>query len=282
VHVATPFPSAAFHRRARACGRRAAAALLCGLALAACSDAAARPAAPAQATPSPLLQWSPFIALQNGVYGGFVTVGEVRRAGNLGLAAAGRLNGEMVMVGDTFYQFLASGQTVRAPDTLHLAFALAARWTGGTAVTLPAPAAYPFAAPVDALLPTVNWFYALHAHATFACVVARTYPPQTGSPPISHVRPRIDTLRNVTGTVVGFREPPFVGGTSVPGYHLHFINDAHTRGGHVLAFRTAQPLVLRYAPLGEYRLYTPASAEYRQANLAAVAPGPPPPAAGCP
>jgi acetolactate decarboxylase len=256
---------------------------MAALAFAACSEAAAKPGAPPRDPPPALLQYSPFIALQNGVYDGTVTVGETRRAGNLGLGAADRLNGEMVMVGDTFYQFLSSGRTVRAPDSLRLPFALVATWAGGTGRTLPAGTAYPFGASVDSLLPTVNWFYSLHLHGTFACVVARTYPQQSRPyVPISHITPRVDTLRNVTGQMVGFREPPFVGGASIPGYHLHFITDRRDRGGHVLAFRIAQPMVMRYARLNELRLWTPASAEYQRANLGAVAPGPPPAPTGCP
>jgi acetolactate decarboxylase len=40
----------------------------------------------------------------------------------------------------------------------------------------------------------------------------------------------------VSGTIVGFRCPPFVKGINDPGYHLHFISDDRTRGGHVLEF----------------------------------------------
>ncbi len=39
----------------------------------------------------------------------------------------------------------------------------------------------------------------------------------------------------VKGTLMGFRTPPFMKGLNVPGYHLHFINEDRTRGGHVLA-----------------------------------------------
>jgi acetolactate decarboxylase len=278
--MATSPPSAAFHRRARLPALPGLLVLACVLALGACRDASAR-SAPPQAAPSPLVQWSPFIALQNGVYEGFPTVGQVKRSGNLGLAAAARLNGEMLLVGDTFFQFLANGHVARAPDTLHLAFALAAPWRGGTPATLPAPVVYPFPASVDRVFPTVNAFYSLHAHGRFACIVVRTFPRQAVDTPIAYVRPRIDTLRNVSGTLGGFREPPFVSLTSIPGYHLHFIDDAHDRGGHVLAFTTTGPLVLSHATLAGLQLFTPSSLAYRGASLEAPR-GPPPPAAGCP
>ena len=55
-------------------------------------------------------------------------------------------------------------------------------------------------------------------------------------------------MENVTGTLVGFRCPPFVAGVNVPGYHLHFLSQDRSQGGHLLAFEletgTAQVDVL--------------------------------------
>ena len=45
-------------------------------------------------------------------------------------------------------------------------------------------------------------------------------------------------MDNISGTIVGFRCPPYLQGINVPGYHLHFISDDKTQGGHVLAFET--------------------------------------------
>ena len=43
-------------------------------------------------------------------------------------------------------------------------------------------------------------------------------------------------MKDVTGSIVGFRSPPFVKGINVPGYHLHFLSDDRTQGGHILDF----------------------------------------------
>ena len=47
-------------------------------------------------------------------------------------------------------------------------------------------------------------------------------------------------LRDVTGTMVGFRFPDFAEGLEVSGYHLHFITADLDRGGHVLAMPAAE------------------------------------------
>jgi acetolactate decarboxylase len=41
---------------------------------------------------------------------------------------------------------------------------------------------------------------------------------------------------NESGTLVGFRCPPYAAGVNVVGYHLHFLNESRNAGGHVLEF----------------------------------------------
>jgi len=47
-------------------------------------------------------------------------------------------------------------------------------------------------------------------------------------------------MENISGQIVGFRSPAYVKGIGVPGYHLHFISDDRTRGGHILGFEIAE------------------------------------------
>jgi acetolactate decarboxylase len=46
-------------------------------------------------------------------------------------------------------------------------------------------------------------------------------------------------MQDVAGTIVGFRSPAYVKGINVPGYHLHFLSDDRSRGGHILNFEVA-------------------------------------------
>jgi acetolactate decarboxylase len=48
---------------------------------------------------------------------------------------------------------------------------------------------------------------------------------------------RVFDLREVEGTMVGFRFPDYSEGIEVSGYHLHFITADRARGGHVLSAR---------------------------------------------
>lgn len=48
---------------------------------------------------------------------------------------------------------------------------------------------------------------------------------------------------NVSGTIVGFWTPEIFHGVSVAGYHLHFISDDLTFGGHVMDFVIKEGIV---------------------------------------
>jgi acetolactate decarboxylase len=39
---------------------------------------------------------------------------------------------------------------------------------------------------------------------------------------------------SAVGTIVGFRFPDTLAGLEVPGYHVHFLSDDRTAGGHVI------------------------------------------------
>ena len=46
----------------------------------------------------------------------------------------------------------------------------------------------------------------------------------------------IFNFTEVTGTIVGFYSPEYVDGVGVAGYHLHFLTDDLSAGGHILDF----------------------------------------------
>jgi acetolactate decarboxylase len=49
--------------------------------------------------------------------------------------------------------------------------------------------------------------------------------------------------------MVGFRFPQYLGAVNLAGFHLHFITENRTTGGHVLGFKTgAGNLSAQYCP----------------------------------
>jgi acetolactate decarboxylase len=81
---------------------------------------------------------------------------------------------------------------------------------------------------------------AVRVDGEFELVRARSVPRQEPPyRPLTEVvaEQHVFELREVSGTVVGFRFPDYAEGLEVSGYHLHFVTDDRSRGGHVLDCR---------------------------------------------
>ena len=90
--------------------------------------------------------------------------------------------------------------------------------------------------------PTARASFAVRLDGRFASVRARSVPKQ--EPPYRPLAEvvadqHVFELTDVEGTMVGFRFPAFIEGIEVAGYHLHFVDTARRRGGHVLGSRAA-------------------------------------------
>lgn len=248
---------------------RAAGLLLVSCAVAACGDAeadpsqqpsSATPAAAADSSSTAIWQLGPVALLAKGEYGGTLTITDVLRHGNMGVAGADALNGEMALVDGKFYQFLADGQVVQPPDSMRLPWGEVTFWNGGQDIPVSPGLVYNGAGTddtipaIDALLPSLDAFYAVRMEGSWDTVVVRTFRQQTMPyPPLdSAVKTQVvDTLVNVTGTMVGFRQPTFAAHMGLANYHVHFVSGDRAKGGHVLGF-TAREMKLQVSERPEF------------------------------
>lgn len=219
-----------------------------------------------------LYQVSTIDALLAGDYDGDASLASLRRHGDFGIGTYDNLDGEMVLLDGTFYQVKADGR-VHAPDPRsETPFAVVCAFRPERTFAVPQGA--DLAAVENALdreAPNPNLFCAIRIDGTFRTMRTRSVPAQQRPfPPLKDVTPTQPTfdMENVTGTLVGFRCPPFVAGVNVPGYHLHFLSHDAARGGHVLACElvtgTAQVDVL-----DRFEMRLPHTADFADANLAA-------------
>jgi acetolactate decarboxylase len=92
---------------------------------------------------------------------------------------------------------------------------------------------------VDKLVKTKNLFFAIRVDGFFANVTTRTVSrqkePARGLAEAAEDQTTF-TFSNAQGTLVGYRSPDYAQGLTVAGYHLHFLNEPKTGGGHVLDF----------------------------------------------
>ena len=191
--------------------------------------------------PHVLFQASTIGALLDGAYDGDVTFAELAEHGDLGLGTLNALDGEMIAIDGHFYRADIDGSIEEIDPAERTPFAALAWFE-----------------------PRSNVIWGARS-STRRCCASSTRSPLTGTPParcastaeFDHVRARsvprqlppyrplaevvaeqhVFELRDVAGTMVGFRFPAYAEGLEVGGYHLHFITAERDSGGHVLDSR---------------------------------------------
>jgi acetolactate decarboxylase len=216
-----------------------------------------------------LYQVSAAVALVEGVYEGAVSVGTLRDHGDLGLGTFANLDGEMVIVDGRFFQVRADGSARECADDVLTPFAAIARFVADAAVTLEhANSLSDLASCFDTLRHSDNIFFALRVDGHFDYVHARAVCRTHAGVPLvqaAAVQPEFE-FRDVAGTLVGFWTPEYAKTLNVPGYHLHFISNDRTRGGHLLQCR-GDSLRLRIQREGSYHIALPETEEFLKADL---------------
>lgn len=188
--------------------------------------------------PEQITQVATIDALLAGVYDGHMTLAKLRTYGDFGLGTYDKLDGEMILLGGTFYQVLADGRVAKpSPETLTpfatVSFFDPVKWisvqkqTGKEALEQL----------IDAHAPDPNQFCAFRIEGVFSRIKTRSVPAQEKPyRPLSEITANqpVFELTEQAGTLMGFRSPAYVKGINVPGYHMHFLSDDLSGGGHVL------------------------------------------------
>lgn len=221
---------------------------------------------------SEVYQYSTISALLDGVYDGDATVADILQHGDFGLGTFNHLDGEMVILDGVCYRLRADGTATRAAQTDRTPFAAITRFHRdfGIAITERTDRAAVTAA-IDEQITSTNLIYAIRVTGRFADLHTRTvmeqqqpYPPLTEA-----TEGQAETqFTDIDGTLVGFRTPDFEQGISVAGYHLHFLNDDRTAGGHVLDF-TLERGDVAVSGASQLHLSLPTTGAFLQARLAA-------------
>jgi acetolactate decarboxylase len=186
-------------------------------------------------------------ALLTGVYDGHMSLETLRRYGDFGIGTFEGLDGEMILLGGTFHKVRADGKVYQPPLSERTPFACVTKFIPDhREVISNLPDMKALEARIDALAPQQNRFCAFIVRGDFRHVRARSVPAQKRPyPPLTEVTrsQTIFTLSKVHGTLIGFRSPAFVKGVNVPGYHVHFLADDLSGGGHVLEFEMTQGIL---------------------------------------
>ena len=218
---------------------------------------------------STLFQVSTSTALVEGIYKGAVTVGQLRNHGDFGLGTFEGLDGEMVALDGHFYQVRSDGKAREAADSDLSPFALVTRFRAGKGLVMQTCTS--FSALTDQLEKmrlSENFFYAIRVDGTFDEIHTRAMCKSEEGTPLAVAaahQPEFH-LRDVSGTMVGFWSPQYLKTIEVPGYHLHFITNDRTAGGHLLGC-SGRDLTVQIEQVSDLQVALPENEEFLRADL---------------
>jgi acetolactate decarboxylase len=227
----------------------------------------------AEREPHVLFQASTIGALLEGAYDGDLSFDELAEHGDLGLGTLNRLDGEMIGLDGRFYRADVDGVVGEVDGASRTPFAVVTRFDPTVDLEIEGPLEHVgLLARLDELIPLEAATCAIRLDGRFELVRARSVPRQ--SPPYRPLTEvvadqHVFELVDVEGTMLGFRFPAYVEGIEVAGYHLHFISDDRSRGGHVLGSRS-RGLRARLDPSDDLHVELPPGVELADPDLAAA------------
>lgn len=185
-----------------------------------------------------LYQVSTISSLLEGNYDGFITVGELKKHGDLGIGTFNALDGEMVMINNQVYKIKNTSEVIEVSDEETTPFAAVTSFDKDeTHELVNIESLEALQKELDKIIVNKNTFYVFRIDGTFNNVKARSVPIQQKPYPIlSEVvkNQSVFTFSKISGSLVGIWCPDDVGGVNVAGYHFHFISEDRTQGGHLL------------------------------------------------
>lgn len=188
--------------------------------------------------PHVLHQTSTIAALLDGAYDGDLTLGELLEEGDLGLGTTNGLDGELIVLDGRCFRAKVDGSIEPLDTDVKTPFAVVADFDPTVEAELSGPLDLDrMTAEIDLLRPAGTAACAVKVDGEFASITVRSVPRQ--QPPYRPLTEVISDqqvfeLGRSSGTMVGFRFPDYAEGIEVGGWHLHFIDDERTVGGHVM------------------------------------------------
>lgn len=213
-------------------------------------------------------------AFVNKVFDADLSVAELKTKGDTGLGSFNLLDGEMVMVDGIAYRVREDGSISEGADTDKIVYANAGFFEEDLQTELTSEVVMDIEqlkSGLTAALPSTNFFYVFKIKGTFDYMkcggLTRQEPPfEEGLDVLIPNRPVFEG-NNVSGTIVGFYCPDFIGNINVKGFHFHFISDDKKLGGHVMDFKSSTTLNVGIDKKTDYHFVLPDNADFENVSL---------------
>jgi len=207
-----------------------------------------------------LYQLSAFNVFSAGNFEGNITYAELVKHGDFGIGTLNGLNGEMIAINGKFYQIPTDSPPREIDSIEKTPYATVTFFSSDYTFQVNNVSSYlQLTEDINATLPNYNAIYAIKVHGFFDSAKTRSIPTQTKPYPTLTEAVKNQTVFNlngVSGTAVGFFFPESMNGVDALGYHLHFLTDDHTAGGHLLEC-TVRNATVEIDQINNYHLLIP-------------------------
>ena len=218
---------------------------------------------------SKLFQVSTLNDLMLGDYNGTCSVKELLKHGDTGIGTYDGLDGEAIILNGKAYNGRANGIVSEMSDNDSLPFTTVAFFNESVKeekVTF--ESIEEFKTKLAAELPSTNFFYMIKMHGKFNVRVRSCFKQEKPYEPLFKVAKdqREFEYHDIEGYVVGVYCPNYVEGMNLPGWHIHFISEDLTKGGHILKL-SGEKVSYKLNKLTEWDLALPETKEFSAFNL---------------
>lgn len=188
-----------------------------------------------------MYQVSTLQALALGYSRAVITVEELLREGDTGLGTFEDVNGEMILVDGCCYRADQDGVVYEMPPETGVPFAAVAMHSGEQKFALDdMPDIESIRRELTRKIEErfgLNSMHIVRIDGEFAKVDARSEAPyrshHVSLKEILGENQKAFIFENIRGTLVGVYFPDYMDGINMPGWHLHFLSEDRSRGGHV-------------------------------------------------
>jgi acetolactate decarboxylase len=215
-----------------------------------------------------LFQVSTSGALVEGISQGVVTIGELKPHGDLGLGTFADLDGEMVVIDGRFWRVPGAGAIREADDSDLAPFAVVTSFRPERSLEVASVVSMDdLLAQLDRLRNSNNLFFAIRIDGRFSRMHTRAVCKKAGVSLVDAAANQAEfEFHDIVGTIVGFWTPEYAKTVNIAGWHLHFLSEDRSGGGHVLDI-AGNALRAQVQHLDDFRMAIPESPEFLKADL---------------
>ena len=222
--------------------------------------------------PDVFYQYSIWFAFVNKVFDGDLKVSELKTKGDIGLGSFDSLDGELVMLDGVPYRIRENGEISIGRNEDEIVYADATFFHEEGVFQIKGPVDYPsFQNMLNTKMESEHYFYAYRVPVKLDYIklggVPKVEKPFTdGLDVLLPIRPVFEA-ENISGTLVGFYCPEYIGNINAFGHHFHFISDDRKWGGHVMEFKTKHDIEVPWDQKTSYAFDLPKNKTFENVKL---------------